>query len=318
MSTSRLALRQIERPTVCAAAHEERWLLGLPSLWRFLDFVEECGIEGAKGTRAALTDSWRAANDYYRNLEHRECGLANTAETAPMPAGLAEYCELVRTHPHFRRTFDTLPTEIAMVPLELLIVEQRHVTWTFVEGLQRKLARSLAPEQLVTICLPLERSEAQVEARRTGSKRYVFRCKSTDFRFQEAALLEPRHLTGFEASGAITGFVGLLLGFGCNFLNVLRVGKRLLLNNGYHRACALRALGVTHAPCVIQTATRIDELAAVAKGEVVDDAEFYFESARPPLLKDYFDERIRTSVPIRPQAREIEINFEVKEYLVPE
>ena len=122
--------------------------------------------------------------------------------------------------------------------------------------------------------------------------------------------------SGYESIGAIAGIVGLVVGFGSNFLNVVRVGKRVLLNNGYHRAVALRAAGITHAPCLIQTATRVDELQVSVKSRVADDPEFYFESARPPLLRDFFNPRFRKQLPIRACTRQIEVNFEVKDYLV--
>ena len=131
-----------------------------------------------------------------------------------------------------------------------------------------------------------------MQIERVGSRRYVFRSDSTDFRFHEAALLRPEQLLDYEAFGPLAGIVGLVVGFGSNFLNVIRVEKRLILHNGYHRACALRKLGITHAPCVIQTVTRFDELDLAAK-DVVEDPDFYFRPARPPLLKDFFDPRIR-------------------------
>lgn len=330
MSISQLALKvleqeplerapasEIENSAPSPARHEERWLLGLPSLSRFLGFVEESGIDGARESRAALAEAWRAANDYYQALERSEPGLANAALCREPDEATAALFERVKGHAHFRRTFDTLPTDFGMVPLDLLIVSQKHVTWSFVERLKERIGERPGTEALFALCMPLERPGAPVEVRRVGSRRYVFRCESTDFRFHEPVVLQPQQLAQFEASGAVAGVVGLTVGFGCNFLNAVRVGSRLMLNNGYHRACALRALGVTHAPCIIQTATRIDELATVAKREVVQDAEFYFESARPPLLKDFFDEKIRKSIAIRPRIREIEVNFEIKEFTLP-
>jgi hypothetical protein len=87
--------------------------------------------------------------------------------------------------------------------------------------------------------------------------------------------------------------VELVVGFSTNFFNVVRDDKRLLLHNGYHRACTLRTLGITHAPCVIQTVTRRDELDLIAKDNVAEDPTFYFAARHSPLLKDFFGLRIR-------------------------
>ena len=50
---------------------------------------------------------------------------------------------------------------------------------------------------------------------------------------------------------------------------------------------------------------------------VVDDPAFYFKATRPPLLKDFFDPRIRTVLPRRRMERMIEVSFEIKDYNVP-
>ena len=69
-----------------------------------------------------------------------------------------------------------------------------------------------------------------------------------------------------------------------------------MLHNGYHRACAIRAMGVTHAPCVITPVDTQDELEVIAKSAVAKSPELYFKSHRPPLLRDYFDPKIRKSL----------------------
>jgi hypothetical protein len=73
---------------------------------------------------------------------------------------------------------------------------------------------------------------------------------------------------------------------------------------------------VRFAPCVMQTATRVDELQVCVKSRIADAAEFYFESARPPLLRDFFDPLLTTTLPIRPRTRQIEISFEIKDHMV--
>jgi hypothetical protein len=113
--------------------------------------------------------------------------------------------------------------------------------------------------------------------------------------------------------GPIGAMIGLGVGFGSNALNVIRSDRRMLLHNGYHRACALRAAGFTHAPAVIQDVTRRDELALTATQTVIDDPAFYFAAKRPPLLKDFFDPTIRTILPVRRSRKVVEISFEIEE-----
>ena len=110
----------------------------------------------------------------------------------------------------------------------------------------------------------------------------------------------------------------MVAGFSSNYLNVRRYGKRILLHNGYHRACALRSRGITHAPCVITTITRKDELDIIGKSNVCEDPDFYFGQRRPPLLKDFFDPRISKLLPVHKLVRMIEMTFEVRDHLIPE
>ncbi|MFC4313207.1 hypothetical protein ACFPN2_29280 [Steroidobacter flavus] len=291
---------------------QELWLLGQPPLGRYIEFVEQAA-GGARTDRAALMEEWRAANDYYQELERSEAGIANSGSHRELDASFASMISEVTAHPHYRRAFDTLPTTFMLVELDKLIVFQRHVRRTFVAELMRRVGPVPTPEALFRFCMPLEPSApASVRICELGSHRYVFRCESVDLRYHESTVLRPEQVRDYHSFGAIAGIVGVVVGFGCDFLNGIRVGNRILLHNGYHRACALRSLGMTHAPCIVQTATRSDEIQAVVKGRVAEQPEFYFESARPPLLKDFFDPRLRKVLPLRRQMHLVEVTLEIR------
>ena len=297
------------------AFEDEVWLLGQPTLRQYIDFARGAAVDGAL-ERAALCDEWRRANDYYHELEQREAGIADQVGARELDPALAPLVEAVRASASYRRTFDKLPTTFNMVELDRLVVFQKSVTDSFVKTLASRLGNDPTLPELFRFALPLGEREADVRIQRIGSHRYTFQSSSTDFRFHESMLLEPRQLRDYESFGPIAGIVGLVVGFGSNFLNAIRVGKRLVLQNGYHRACALRELGLSHAPCIVQTVTRGDELALAAKGVVAQDPDFYFKTARPPLLKDFFDPRIRKVLRVRKQVRMIEVNFKVREFFV--
>lgn len=300
-----------------AATEEEIWLLGQPALSEYLEFVKEYVVGGSDLDPAALATDWRSANAYYESLERPESGIADTAECRRLPAQLKPLAAQLSEHPTYRKTYDTLPSEFGMVELDKLVVCQKSVTWTYVNAIKARLAAKPDPKALFQFCMPLEERDLPVQGHAMGSQRFVFRSVSNDFRFHEATLLRPDQLSGYTSHGPVSGVVGLVVGFGSNLLSVIKVGKRLLLHNGYHRACALRAMGVTHVPCVITPVATHDELELIAKSAVVKNSEFYFKSHRPPLLKDYFDPKIRKSLIVHKLVRIIEVNFKVKEYVVP-
>lgn len=302
------------------ASSQELWLLGQPPLQKLLDFVEDQGVGELAANPKLLIDEWRAANDYYEELAKREAGIADMIECSAVDRSLEPLVEELMADPRYRRTFDVLPTRVAMVELDRLVVCQNHVTYNFVEDLKLRLGPKPDLGTLFRFCLPLETPRAPVEIRQAGTHRYVFRCDSTDFRFHESVLLRPDQIVGHEAYGALAGVVGLMVGFSSNFLNAIcdDDSHRLLLNNGYHRACALRELGITHAPCLIQTVTRRDELDITAKSIVAQNPGYYFNAPRPPLLKDFGDPRIRKMVPIKKVVRMIQVSYEIDDHLIHE
>ncbi|GFE79587.1 hypothetical protein GCM10011487_15870 [Steroidobacter agaridevorans] len=303
-----LTLRSVPAPE----RHEELWLLGQPPLWKYLDFAEHSTTTGAQLDRSELAEEWRIANDYYQELERTQAGIANSGAHRELEAEFAPQAAQVRAHPHYRRAFDTLPTSIMQVELDKLIVTQTHVTRTFVERLVARIGSAPELQTLFRLCLPLETPTPSVQICSLGSHRYVFRCESTDLRFHETTVLRPQQLVGYHSFGTVAAVLGIVVGFGCDFFNGVRVGNRIVLHNGYHRAVALRTLGLTHAPCIVQTATRVDEIQAAVKGRAAENPEFYFESARPPLLQDFFDARLRKILPLRAQTQLVEVKMEIK------
>ncbi|ETX13293.1 hypothetical protein OCH239_12355 [Roseivivax halodurans JCM 10272] len=299
-----------------ADTQDELWLLGQPTLADFLDHVRKAVDGGDRLDRRLLVDAWREANDHYAELETTEAGIADEIDCLELPAELASLAEDLSEREHFRNTFDRMPTTFGMVELDKIVVSQRRVTLPFVEALAAKLDPRPDPKDLFRFCQPFERRDPPVEIMRLGNQRFVFSSDSNDLRFHETAMLRADQVTGRESFAPVSGAVGLFVGYGSNFLTLIRSEDRMVLHNGYHRAVAMRMAGVTHVPCVIQTVTRRDELEVSAAQPVVDDPTFYFRSPRPPILKDFFDPAIRTLLRTRRTKKLVEVSFEVRDYTV--
>jgi hypothetical protein len=162
--------------------------------------------------------------------------------------------------------------------------------------------------------MPIRAEEAPIDMRRLSSKRFLLWSKSSDFRFHEAAVLDPSQIVDYDPYGSLGAAVGVMVGYGSNLLNAIQSENRLLLHNGHHRAYTLLEMGFTHAPCIIRTVTRRDELNLLASADAAEDPSFYFRAARPPLLKDFFDPKIRKVVRVPRLMRLLEVNVEVKEH----
>ncbi|MEA1015523.1 hypothetical protein [Sphingosinicella sp. LY1275] len=293
---------------------EISWLLGQPHLSDYLDFVRHKVVGGRTMDAGTLADEWRAANDIYYELEQSEAGIADAAECLPLHPRLEPLAQALKANSYYRTTFDTLPTTIAMVELDKLIVSQTHIANRFSEARARLLGAQPDPETLFHFCLPLERDNPEVRIQRLASDRYLFSSPSTDLRAHEPTLLGQDQIANIASFGPIAGVIGLIVGFGSNFLTAIRSDNRLVLHNGYHRAYALRALGITHAPCIVETVTRKDELRVAASETVSEDPEFYFRAARPPLLQDFFDMRLAKRLQVRPMETAVEVEFKMRSW----
>jgi hypothetical protein len=295
-------------------AQEELWLLGQPPLYSYLDYVRDQAIDGRAIPRSALVDGWREANDYYYDLETSEAGIADKIAIRDLPRALKPLADEVRADPRYRRSYDLLPTRFAMVELERLVVAQPHVNVTHANRLREQLPARPSVEEVFRFCHPVSRPGPQITVRRVGGTRFSFTSESSDLRFREAVLLRPDQIDGGERFGASAMVVGLVVGFSSNFLTAIQSDNRLLLHNGHHRAFALLAHGVTHAPCIIQTVTRTDELNLVAGDDVQEAPAFYFKSARPPLLKDFLNPKICKAHYVARPLQMIDIKFEVEDH----
>ncbi len=289
-------------------------LLGQPKLSEHLDFVHDLVVDGDKMNRAELVDDWRRANDYYFKLEEQEADLANEIDVFNLDPALHQLMEDTMADPRYQYTFDKFPTSFAMIELDKLVISQLHVNHNFSEQLQSKLDPKPDPETLFKFCLPPLAPEHTVRIRKTGSKRYQFSSESSDFRTHNAVVLKPDQVLAYDTFGPISGMVGLGVGFGSNFLTAIRAEDRVLLHNGYHRAHALRSVGITHAPCILQSVTRLDELEIAAKSDVTDDPNYYFGSPRPPLLKDFFDPYIRKEFEVYRTVKKVDVTIDIREY----
>jgi hypothetical protein len=103
------------------------------------------------------------------------------------------------------------------------------------------------------------------------------------------------------AGGQPVSAVALLLGYGAPAMNVFQVGTRLILNNGFHRAYAMRAVGLSEAYVVVQHIG--DPELEMPPTLVGLPREYLLKNARPALMSDFFNsalvEELRTTVGVK-------------------
>ena len=291
-------------------------LVGQPSLQSFLYFIKEQVIEQSPLPRSHWVRIWKQANNLYSALETQEKDIANQIDIQALPDSLAASVETISASPYYQSTFDKLPTRFAWVELEKLVVSQHDVNREYNQRLTLDLSSALSDQQLFDFCMPPAPDNDSVLIKRMSYNRYQFSSQSSDFRPHNVTLLSAQQITDYRSFGPLSSMLGAGVGFGSNFLTAIESQGRLVLHNGYHRSLALLEAGVQYAPFIIQSVECLDELEICAQSKVADDANFYFGSARPPLLKDFLNPDIAHTFEVHRTQKVIEINIDVKEYQV--
>ena len=299
-------------------ADQHVFLIGRPPVGEFLGFISAQTVGGADADVSGLMEEWRKANDHVRQLERSEAGFANNPPIWDLPDDLIEAAAAVRTDPIFRRSFSFVPSEIKLVDVDRLVVYQKSINLAFVRTIQDRVQQETSMSNVFRLCLPTEREVPPAKVQRVAQNVYVFISPSNDLRFVEPILLQPQHVGGYLPYGPMLATLGLVVGFSSNYVQAVAIDDRIVLHNGSHRVYALRELGIKQVPCVIQKATRRDELEVVGSAELQANSDRFLKEPRPPLLKDYFDPALRKIVRVPHRARQVRISFGVESTDTPE
>jgi hypothetical protein len=300
-----------------SSSDEHVFLAGRPPLAEYLGFLSLITLEGQAADLRLLAEEWRKANDHILELEKKEAGLADNPPITIITPTAYPLIANVLADPMFQRSFAIVPTEIGLVELDRLVVFQKHINLSHVQRLKATLGSSPDDEAIFRFCLPFDHPTPEVRSMRIAQNAYAFVSPSEDFRFHEPVVLKPSQITGFSPQGPIVTVVGLMVGYGSNYLNAIHAENRLILNNGSHRAFALREIGIKFAPCVIQHVSRREEIEVVGSHDLQENPDRYLKGPRPPLLKDYFDPKLRKVVSIPRKLRQVRITFAKEELDVP-
>jgi hypothetical protein len=293
------------------------YLLSRSSFEDYLDFMSTWPVDAATLDRAEVADAWRTADDRMKKLRVAEAKWADNPPVKPVPGELKSYVKNFLDDPILQNGFGDTPIEIGMVELDRIVVSQKLLSVVHVQRLKEQFGPEPSPEEVARFCLPIDREPVPHRSGRIGDREFAFISESNDLRFLEAVMLQPEQISGYRRIGPVAGVIGLVVGYGSNYLTVIAADGRLLLHNGNHRACALRDLGVTHAPCLIQRLTRREELNAVAPSAVRRNPDFYLKAPRPPVLKDYFDPKLCRVVNMAMTTKEVRVRYSVEQLDMP-
>lgn len=295
---------------------EELCLLGPRQLQSLLSWAVESSPGFDAPRRADMAQRWREAAAVYRDLSRSEPTAADKPQVLPLPRALARHVAQLTQTSAFRHSFDVVPVAFGLVELDKLVVSQYCITQNLVRGIDNPNSRPPSGLKLAQLCLPIQPRTAGFKLLYQDEGEYVFSARHHDLRFLGATLLAAPELAALNLEGHPQAALALGVGTSCNLVDVVRWGNRLVLNNGHHRAYALRAQGLTHVPCVIQVCSSADELALAASTEIADNSDLYFDLPRPPLLRDFDNPALTHTVTTPRLHRQVRVSFKIESRLL--
>ncbi|QCB47736.1 hypothetical protein [Hydrogenophaga sp. PAMC20947] len=298
------------------ATTEERFLMGPGQLDSWLEDAEALRLSQPMPDRAALTDLWRAGQAEYARLELSEPGIADRPAVKPLPKAMDKHIAALVEREGVSRTFDTVPVAFGLVPLDALIVSQYSMTRAVVDHIAAGHPAPISPRRLAELCLPLKAPAASFRLAGRSEREFTFVSDAHDMRFLDAQVIEPLSVQQAPVMGHPQAVVALTVGFSANLLNAVRFNGRIALNNGHHRALALRALGLTHAPCLIQPCASMEDVQQAASSEILHNADLYFNAPRPPLLRDFDNPLLAHSFAAPRMRRVLTLKLDVQRRLL--
>jgi hypothetical protein len=293
------------------------FLSGRPPILEFVGFVKSMASDGRDLDHSALVSEWRSANDRVLELEQTERGIADNPNVGPISPNTSPLLQAALANPSAQKAFGALPSEWLTVELDRLVVYQKFINLRYVDELKSAAPQKLTPVELAQFSAGIGLPQSEVRISQANAHTYSFTSASEDLRVLDLQLLDPSQVSNYVAQGNPAKLLAVTVGYSSNFITALRIGNRLVLHNGSHRAYALRDLGVSHVPCLVQNVSREDELELVGVPDLKTFSDRYLKSSRPSMLKDYFDPRLRKLVPVVRKHRLVQVQVGWQEGKVP-
>lgn len=294
------------------------FLSGRPPMGEFIQFLQTQTLEGAAADAGNLADQWRVARNRIDELTANEAGIADIPVASELPVSLGGLASALLNDPLTRQTFGVTPTSVEMVELDKLVVYQKMINLTYAGQLQSLVGDAPTEEALFQFALPMDGrydpvpNAAPMSFGPHGALLWGAVSPSSDFRVLNTMLLDPTQISGLSVNGRPTHVFAVAVGYGSNLLSAIRIGSRLVLRNGSHRAYALRASGVSHAPMLVQDIPSNEE-SELLPPEVQQHRDLYLAHPRPPLLRDYFDAELHIVVSVPRKAKQVRVQVGYEE-----
>lgn len=306
-------------PEIPVATHffRQSYLYAFAPQAGVLHHVRTQALEADVENLPAILAAWESLQPRVANLVQQEAGLCDTVRIEAIPDEHRQRLETFAADALFQKTFSQLPSSFAMVEIDKLIAPQRTVHLDYVDRLLSSYPTSPTINALLGICVSPTRTMDPIQHLEIAPNTHIFSSPNSDIRFLGAFIkaLAPDDLQYAVAGGVPAAAIIAFVGYGGAPVNVLKVGERLILNNGFHRVYALRVRGVKDIPVVVQHVRNpqlefAPDLLGVPK-------EYLLGHPRPVLMRDFFEPDFAINLRVRERMKMVTVSVAVGQHDVP-
>ncbi len=294
-----------------------RYLYGASTQPEFLNFVRTQCVNISEDDLPELLEKWRIATKKFFENALKGDFLPEGVTVEDIPQEFKQKLEEIEKDSLFRKSFSNLPYSFQIVDIKRIVAAQRYVNTDYTDALVEELRKGKDMNSLLDFSLKSGSFNPIPSELQLSPNVYSYKSASTDFRFLGGY---PKKLTEDDYKYAINGgmpisAVILFVGYGSPAINVFQIGKRLILNNGFHRLYALLKAGIHKAPMVVQHITNWNlELPPNLIGL---PTQYLVTEKRPSMMEDFMDPELTTELMMKARDKSVQIQWAFNQFDIP-
>lgn len=289
------------------------YILGYPNLRDVVRFVKENAVDSSDARIDEYANQWWRAHRWLGEAASGEADSVNEPRLRSLPDEMQRPAEKLLEHPEIHRVAHHLAYAWKLVDIDSLVVTQRFVNLRVVDDIRAAISQLPAAERLLDVASGAALARPSVHVTRSASGGFWISSHTAGLRFMRVEASAPEGTQAGVTAEQVCAGIHVSVGFGLNYLAAYRINGRLLLNNGTHRLCALRQLGIKSVPCLVLDVETEEQIAITLSSEILEHRDLYLRSPRPPVFGDYFNERLRAIIPTHRMMRVLRLDLTMSE-----
>jgi hypothetical protein len=222
-----------------------------------------------------------------------------------LPVSLHAEIEEIKTRSTYKKHYEPLgDCSFVLAPIESLMSPQWYADIDYVNELSSQINKTMT----ITEQLQLAVSEGRITEPIIRGNQVVFSSPRLDLHADQIPAVRKTESGEFE--------IFVRAARRPNYIQVVRLGDRLLLTNGVHKVCAFYQQGFTEVPCLYRTVQGLEE-AGVDPNSTTLYSPPVFQGQRPCLVKDFLDANLAVPLHMRPMYQVLQVTIGVGAMQVP-